>query len=132
MAKFKYGACLPTFASCADRYCLSGYGGGATTVEGMLDLAATVPNLSGVELVGNWHISDENELTAGENPPQPTATPTRPPCASATATCCEKKRLAALVKCRCHTFSFPRSPKTPHLQQKRRSQRRMFFRHTAR
>lgn len=60
MAKFKYGACLPTFASCADRYCLSGYGGGAKTVEGMLDLAASVPNLNGIELVGNWHINDEN------------------------------------------------------------------------
>jgi len=60
MAKFKYGACLPTFASCADRYCLSGYGGGADTVEGMLDLAATVPGLKGIELVGNWHINDEN------------------------------------------------------------------------
>ena len=60
MSKLKYGACLPTFASCADRYCRSGYGGGADTVEGMLDLAATVPNLSGIELVGNWHINDEN------------------------------------------------------------------------
>ncbi|MDD2764334.1 MAG: sugar phosphate isomerase/epimerase [Opitutaceae bacterium] len=56
----KFGACLPTFASCADRYCLSGYGGGASTVEGMLDLATTVPDLSGIELVGNWHINDEN------------------------------------------------------------------------
>ena len=28
---FKLGACLPTFASCADRYCLSGYGRGGTT-----------------------------------------------------------------------------------------------------
>jgi xylose isomerase len=26
----------------------------------MLDLAATVPGLEGVELVGNWHINDEN------------------------------------------------------------------------
>jgi xylose isomerase len=26
----------------------------------MLDLAATVPNLSGIELVGNWHINDDN------------------------------------------------------------------------
>jgi hypothetical protein len=26
----------------------------------MLDLAATVPNLSGIELVGNWHINDQN------------------------------------------------------------------------
>jgi len=60
MHKIKYGACLPTFASCADRYCLSGYGGGADTLEGMLDLAATVPGLCGIELVGNWHINDDN------------------------------------------------------------------------
>ena len=26
----------------------------------MLDLAATVPGLKGIELVGNWHINDEN------------------------------------------------------------------------
>ena len=60
MADYKFGACLPTFASCADRYCLSGYGGGADTIEGMLDLAVTVPGLKGIELVGNWHINDEN------------------------------------------------------------------------
>lgn len=60
MSEMKFGACLPTFASCADRYCLSGYGGGADTVEGMLDLATTVPGLKGIELVGNWHINDEN------------------------------------------------------------------------
>lgn len=60
MSEYKFGACLPTFASCADRYCLSGYGGGADTIEGMLDLAVTIPDLKGIELVGNWHISDEN------------------------------------------------------------------------
>ena len=61
MAKdLKFGACLPVFASCADRFVLSGYGGGGETVEEMLDLATKVPTLSGVELVGNWHINDEN------------------------------------------------------------------------
>jgi xylose isomerase len=58
--EYKFGACLPTFASCADRYCLSGYGGGGTTIEEMMGLAATVPDLSGIELVGNWHINDDN------------------------------------------------------------------------
>lgn len=60
--KFKklYGACLPVFASCADRFCLSGYGGGGETIEEMFDLAAKVEGLKGVELVGNWHINDEN------------------------------------------------------------------------
>ena len=60
MVKKKYGACLPTFGSCADRYCLSGYGGGGKTLEEMFDLAVTVDGLKGIELVGNWHINDEN------------------------------------------------------------------------
>lgn len=55
-----FGACLPTFGNCADRFCLSGYGGGADTVEGMLDLAKKVEGLDGLELVGNWHVNDEN------------------------------------------------------------------------
>ena len=38
LAGHQFGACLPTFGSCADRYCLSGYGGGGTTMEEMLDL----------------------------------------------------------------------------------------------
>lgn len=60
VADHLFGACLPTFASCADRYCLSGYGGGGTTVEEMLDLAVQVEGLDGLELVGNWHVNDEN------------------------------------------------------------------------
>lgn len=60
MNQQKFGACLPTFASCADRFCLSGYGGGADTVEGMIELATKVPDLAGIELVGNWHVNDEN------------------------------------------------------------------------
>ena len=56
----KYGACLPVFGSCADRYCLSGYGNGATTLEGMFEAASTVKEISGVELIGNWHVNDKN------------------------------------------------------------------------
>jgi len=56
----KLGACLPTFGSCADRYCLSGYGGGGTTMEEMLDLAIQVEELDGLEIVGNWHVNDDN------------------------------------------------------------------------
>src|SRR5208283_4505611 len=55
-----FGACLPTFANCADRYCLSGYGGGGNTMWEMLDLALKVEDLDGLELVGNWHVNDEN------------------------------------------------------------------------
>jgi sugar phosphate isomerase/epimerase len=58
--RWKLGACLPTFSSCADRYCLGGYGRGGKTMEEMLDMAAKVEGLEGLELVGNWHINDGN------------------------------------------------------------------------
>lgn len=61
--KFKVGACLPTFGSCADRYCLSGYGKGGKTMEEMLDMAVQVKELDGLELVSNWHINDDNITT---------------------------------------------------------------------
>ena len=60
-----FGACLPTFGNCADRYCLSGYGGGGKNMVEMLDLAATVKGLDGLELVGNWHVNDENIREVG-------------------------------------------------------------------
>lgn len=60
LGKYKLGATLPAFGSCADRYCLSGYGRGGTTVEEMLDLATQVKNLDGLELVSNWHVNDKN------------------------------------------------------------------------
>jgi xylose isomerase len=60
LAGHKFGACLPTFGNCADRYCLGGYGGGGTTVREMLDLSLQVEGLDGLELVGNWHVNDAN------------------------------------------------------------------------
>jgi xylose isomerase len=60
LADHSFGACLPTFGSCADRYCLGGYGGGGETMEEMLNLATEVTGLDGLELVGNWHVNDEN------------------------------------------------------------------------
>lgn len=60
LANHLFGACLPTFGSCADRYCLSGYGGGGTTMQEMLDLSLKVEGLDGLELVGNWHVNDGN------------------------------------------------------------------------
>jgi sugar phosphate isomerase/epimerase len=60
LAGHPFGACLPTFGSCADRYCLGGYGGGGTTMEEMLDLSMKVEGLDGLELVGNWHVNDGN------------------------------------------------------------------------
>jgi xylose isomerase len=55
-----FGACLPTFGNCADRYCLGGYGGGGKNMEEMLDLSLKVKGLDGLELVGNWHVNDQN------------------------------------------------------------------------
>lgn len=60
IAGHPFGACLPTFGNCADRFCLSGYGGGGTTMEEMLDLSLEVGGIDGLELVGNWHVNDEN------------------------------------------------------------------------
>lgn len=60
IGKHYFGACLPTFGNCADRYCLSGYGGGGKDMAGMLDLAKKVEGLDGLELVGNWHVNDAN------------------------------------------------------------------------
>src|ERR1035437_6076884 len=60
IANHQFGACLPTFGNCADRYCLSGYGGGGKTMEEMLDLSLKVKGLDGLELVGNWHVNDKN------------------------------------------------------------------------
>jgi sugar phosphate isomerase/epimerase len=65
IANHLFGACLPTFGSCADRYCLSGYGGG-TTMREMLDLAKQVEGLDGLELVGNWHVNDQNIRDVGK------------------------------------------------------------------
>lgn len=59
MKDIKFGACLPTFASCADRYCLSGYGP-QRTLEEMFERASQVKDLRGVELVGNWHLNEDN------------------------------------------------------------------------
>ncbi len=66
IANHLFGACLPTFGNCADRYCLSGYGGGGNTVEEMLDLSKKVEGLDGLELVGNWHVNDENIRNVGK------------------------------------------------------------------
>jgi len=60
LAGHSFGACLPTFGSCADRYCLGGYGGGGETIKEMIDLSLKVKGIDGLELVGNWHVNDNN------------------------------------------------------------------------
>jgi len=65
IANHPFGACLPTFGSCADRYCLGGYSEGRT-MEEMLDRSTQVPGLDGLELVGNWHVNDDNVRTVNK------------------------------------------------------------------
>ena len=55
-----FGSCLPPFGDCADRFVLSGYSSVKRTVPEMIKLAAKVEDLSGIELVGTWHINDES------------------------------------------------------------------------
>jgi xylose isomerase len=55
----RFSANINTFNACADRYVLSGYGQRAT-VEEMIESATKVPSLTGVEVVGLWHVNDGN------------------------------------------------------------------------
>ncbi len=56
---YYFGACLPTFGNCADRYCQGGYKRDFTMDE-MLDRSLEVGSIDGLELVGNWHVNDGN------------------------------------------------------------------------
>ena len=40
LAGHKFGACLPTFGSCADRYCLGGYGPPKTVDQMLAEIRA--------------------------------------------------------------------------------------------
>ncbi len=55
----RFSANINTFNACADRYVLSGYGQRLTTEE-LIQAATRVEGLSGVEVVGFWHVNDEN------------------------------------------------------------------------
>ena len=55
-----FGSCLPPFGDCADRFVLSGYSGVKRTPVEMIKRAGRVKSLSGIELVGTWHLSDNN------------------------------------------------------------------------
>ena len=60
MAKeLRFSANINTFNACADRYVLSGYGERLTT-EQLIKAATKVKGLSGVEVVGFWHVNDDN------------------------------------------------------------------------
>ena len=62
----KFATTMPPFSGCADRYCLSGYGGGGKDIAEWLDMAKSVDGLDGVELVGNWHVNDDNIFEVGK------------------------------------------------------------------
>ena len=55
----RFSANINTFNACADRYVLSGYGERLNTDQ-LIQAATKVPRLTGVELVGLWHVNDDN------------------------------------------------------------------------
>lgn len=55
----RFSANINTFNACADRYVLSGYGERLTTDQ-LIREATKVEGLTGVEVVGFWHVNDEN------------------------------------------------------------------------
>ncbi len=57
--KPRFSANINTFNACADRYVLDGYGERLTTDQ-LIEAATRVEDLSGVELVGKWHVNDDN------------------------------------------------------------------------
>jgi xylose isomerase len=57
--EIRFSANINTFNACADRYVLSGYGERFST-EQLIQAATRVEGLSGVELVGLWHVNDDN------------------------------------------------------------------------
>ncbi len=59
MSAPRFSANINTFNACADRYVLSGYGQRLGTDE-LIQAATQVPGLTGVEVVGMWHVNDGN------------------------------------------------------------------------
>lgn len=58
-SKPKFSANINTFNACADRYVLDGYGDRRNTDE-LIKAAQAVEDLTGVELVGKWHVNNDN------------------------------------------------------------------------
>ena len=55
----RFSANINTFNACADRYVLSGYGERMNTDQ-LIEAATQVEGLTGVEVVGMWHVNDGN------------------------------------------------------------------------
>jgi xylose isomerase len=62
MANRKYAAIAVVFGPCADRYVVQGYTE-SKRFDQMLDSAKQVDGLTGIEIVGGWHIDDQNAGT---------------------------------------------------------------------
>ena len=60
--KLRFSANINTFNAAADRYVLDGYGQRLTSDE-LIQAATQVTDLSGVEVVGKWHVNDQNVAT---------------------------------------------------------------------
>ncbi len=60
LVNHQFGTCLSTFGNCPDRFCPTGYGGGANTLEEMLDLALKIEGCDGLELLAGRHVNDQN------------------------------------------------------------------------
>jgi len=58
----RFSANINTFNAGADRYVLSGYGNRYPTDE-LIKMATQIDGLTGVELVGTWHVNDQNVQT---------------------------------------------------------------------
>ena len=58
-SELRFSANINTFNACADRYVLSGYGERLTTDQ-LIEEATRVEGLTGVEVVGFWHVNDDN------------------------------------------------------------------------
>ena len=68
IANHLFGACLPTFGNCADRYCLSGYGGGGAIigVERSLDETfSRLGNMRYISLSGSTNKLTEMDILLG-------------------------------------------------------------------
>jgi len=55
----KYSVILSNVGSCSDRYVTSGYGNPYTIAE-LFERVSKIPQVSGVELVGTWHVTESN------------------------------------------------------------------------
>jgi len=55
----RFSANINTFNACADRYVLSGYGKRLSSEE-LIQAATQVEGLTGLEVVGMWHVNDDN------------------------------------------------------------------------